>query len=107
MLEAKSILLKLYRKEDSKWRTIKTNPIMIGLNNISPTVKMLESQKLSFICSSTYRNKRMNMIIKKLCIPGHETKVIIKPKENETKQVDGVQLSLDIDTGPKNLDKVE
>lgn len=49
----------------------------------------------------------MNMIIKKLRIPGHETIVIIKPKENETKQVDGVQLSLDIDTGPKNSDKVE
>ncbi len=48
----------------------------------------------------------MNKIIKKLRIPGHETKVINKPKENETKQVDGVQLSLDIDTGPKNSDKV-
>lgn len=40
----------------------------------------------------------MNKIIKKLCIPGHETKVIIKKKDNQTKQVDGVQLSLDMDT---------
>lgn len=59
---------------------------------------MLESQKLSFICSSTYRNENMNKIIKKLCITGHETKVIIKKKDNQTKQVDGVQLSLDMDT---------
>lgn len=40
----------------------------------------------------------MNKIIKKLRIPGYETKVIIKAKDNQTKPVDGVQLSLYIDT---------
>nr|WP_186324705.1 hypothetical protein [Paenibacillus bovis] len=42
----------------------------------------------------------MNKIMKKLRVPGYETKVIIKPKENdnEAKQMDGFQLSLDIDT---------
>lgn len=35
---------------------------------------------------------------KKLRIPGYETKVIIKAKDNQTKPVDGVQLSLYIDT---------
>lgn len=41
----------------------------------------------------------MNKIMKKLRVPGYETKVIIKPKENdnEAKQMDGFQLSLDID----------
>lgn len=74
---------------------------MTGIINVYPTVKMLESLKLSFICSSTYRNENMNKIINKLLIPGYETKVIIKPKEkdNETQQIDGFQLSLDIDTG--------
>lgn len=51
----------------------------------------------------------MNKIIKKLRIPGYQTKVIIKPKEkdNETKQMDGIQLSLDIDTEQGSSAKVE
>lgn len=49
----------------------------------------------------------MNKIIKKLRITGYETKEIIKPKENQTKQVDGVQLSLDIDMEPINSAKVK
>ncbi|MDQ0232866.1 hypothetical protein [Metabacillus malikii] len=37
-------------------------------------------------------------IIKKLQIPGYETKVIIKPRKNQgTKRTDGVQLSLEIE----------
>ena len=40
----------------------------------------------------------MNEIIKKLQIPGYETRVIIKTRKNQrTKRTDGVQLSLDID----------
>lgn len=49
----------------------------------------------------------MIKIMKRLRIPGYETKEIIKPKENETKQVDGVQLSLDIDMEPKSSAKVK
>ncbi|WP_164463751.1 hypothetical protein [Niallia circulans] len=47
----------------------------------------------------------MNKIIKKLRIPGHETKIIIKTMDNQPKQVDGFQLSLDIDTELRNSTK--
>lgn len=49
----------------------------------------------------------MNEIIKKLQIPGYETKVIIKPRKNQrTKRPeDGVQLSLHIDIGQKKQAK--
>jgi hypothetical protein len=46
----------------------------------------------------------MNKIIKKLQIPGHETKVIIVPRKNKSakavKVSDGIQLSLDIEMAP-------
>lgn len=48
----------------------------------------------------------MNKIIKKLQIPGHETKVIIKPRKNKENKFTGVQLSLDIDVvEPKKVVK--
>ncbi len=50
----------------------------------------------------------MNKIIKKLRIPGYETKMIIKRKKNETtKQVEGVQLSFDIDMESRKSDKIK
>ncbi|MFB4472916.1 hypothetical protein ACDI16_08190 [Oceanobacillus caeni] len=50
----------------------------------------------------------MNKIIKKLQIPGYETKVIIKPRKNQrTKRTDGIQLSLDIDIEQRKLAKTE
>lgn len=46
----------------------------------------------------------MNEIIKKLQIPGYETKVIILPRKNKlakaAKVFEGIQLSLDIDMEP-------
>nr|WP_259547404.1 hypothetical protein [Heyndrickxia oleronia] len=47
----------------------------------------------------------MNEIIKKLEIPGYETKMIIVPRKNKTTKTEkingGIQLSLDIEFEPK------
>lgn len=44
----------------------------------------------------------MNKIIKKLQIPGYQTKVIINPRKNKSAIVsDGVQLSLDFNKDEK------
>lgn len=45
----------------------------------------------------------MNKIIKKLNIPGYETKVIIKPRINTSnKKNDGIQLSFEIEMDQEN-----
>lgn len=44
----------------------------------------------------------MNKIIKRLHIPGYETKVFIIPRKNKLSKItNGIQLSLDIDMEPK------
>lgn len=47
----------------------------------------------------------MNKIIKKLHIPGHETRIIIKPRKNKENKITSVQLSLNIDVESKKVGK--
>lgn len=50
----------------------------------------------------------MNQIIKKLEIPGYETKVIIVPRKNKSAKAekisDGIQLSFDMEMEPNKQD---
>lgn len=51
----------------------------------------------------------MNKIIKKLQIPGYETKVMIVPRKNKStkaeKVSDGIQLSFDIEMEPSKIQR--
>ncbi|MEK4905723.1 hypothetical protein [Niallia sp. FSL M8-0099] len=53
----------------------------------------------------------MNKIIKKLQIPGYETKVIIVPRKNKSandaKITTGIQLSFDIEMEPNKQDSMK
>jgi len=65
---------------------------------VNPSVSL----KISLIYSSTSRKKSMNKIIRKLQIPGYQTKVIVNPRKNKSSiEADVVQLSLDFNTDEK------
>ncbi len=91
------------RKEvPQTWRTETILKILNGINKALTIVKASVSLEQSLFYFSTSRKKSMNKIIRKLQIPGYQTKVIVNPRKNKSSIVaDVVQLSLDFNKDEK------